>query len=45
MIELHSLGPWMKCNANIVLLCFFKLPSSVSLPIQKSVTTVELFLA
>jgi len=26
MIELRSFGPWMKCNANIVLLCFFKLP-------------------
>jgi hypothetical protein len=26
MIELHSFGPWIKCYANIVLLCFFKLP-------------------
>ena len=26
MKELCSFGPWVKCNVNIVLLCFFKLP-------------------
>jgi hypothetical protein len=26
MIELRSFGLWMKCDANIALLCFFKLP-------------------
>jgi hypothetical protein len=26
MIKLRSFGTWMKCNANIALLCFFLLP-------------------